>query len=371
MSEAVGVSYNNRYYLAVNGHCYVADARTKYYSDKDADGSYQYEWWYWDGIPARVLCELRGALYFGTQDGRICVFDEQRCDRSHVDIEEGELTVDVPNHQLEYKSLAEREGDHIVIDTDGLYALYASGFERIDGERICVDEESILSMSDGTVVYADEVGESGLSVGDAYVIDDVDAGSCSFRLLDANGEDVKPTSTDFRLHLPLSGRELVICEVTGCYFRVKLWEGGAVLALSAYDGEVPSKPVGRLLHKKKITALWQSGTFDLGSASHAKTLLSISVTAEPGVNSCMSFGYVTRREIREYERSMTTGKFRLDDLSFREFVFSTGFAQSCTKRIFERGINYIAFRVRSEDGDCALGALEAIYKYNGYQGGIR
>lgn len=371
LSEAVATCHGGRYYLAVNSHVYVADARTKYYADKDMDGSYQYEWWYWDGVPARVLCEVGGALTFGTEDGRVCVFDEQRSDRMHTDIVEGDLTVDVPNSQLDCDAtLSACAGERIVIDTEGLYAMYVDGSSivRLEGERIFVDESCIIGMSDGTRVFADGYG---LEIGVPYVINDVDVGTCSFRLLDASGAAVVPTAPDFRLHLPLSGRELVVCEASGHDFRVKLWAGGEALTLTAYDGEVPSSPVGRLLHSTPIKALWVSGVLDLGSASHAKTLLSISATAEPSVRSSMHVGYMTRRDAKEQALSVQTGTFSLADLSFREFSFSTGFAQSVTARLFERGINYIAFRVRSESGDCAIGALEAIYKFNGYQGGIR
>lgn len=371
LSEAVAVCLDGRYYLAVNSHVYVADARTKYYADKDADGSYQYEWWYWDGVPARVLCEVGGALTFGTEDGRVCAFDEQRSDRMYTDIVEGDLTVDVPNSQLDCDaSLLACAGERIVIDTEGLYALYVDGSSivRLERERVFVDESCIIGLSDGTRVLADGYG---LEIGVPYVIDDVDVGTCSFRLLDASGAAVVPTAPDFRLHLPLSGRELVVCEASGRDFRVKLWAGGEALTLTAYDGEVSSSPVGRLLHSTPIRALWVSGVLDLGSASHAKTLLSISATAEPSVRSRMHVGYMTRRDAKEQALSVQTGTFSLADLSFREFSFSTGFAQSVTARLFERGINYIAFRVRSESGDCAIGALEAIYKFNGYQGGIR
>ena len=370
LSEAVAICYGGRYYLSVNSHVYVADARTKYYADKDADGSYQYEWWYWEDVPARILCEMDGALCFGTQDGRLCVFDEHRCDRIHTDIEAGELTVDIPNNQLDCSaSLSVYDGERIVIDTDDLYALYIDNITRIEGKRIFVDEGCILGVSDGTIVFAD--GEE-LEIGTPYVVDDVDAGSCSFCLLDTKGEAVEPNSKDFRLHLLLTGRELVVCDATATGFRVKLWDGGSVLTLTAYNGEVPLNPEGRLLQSRSVKAYWVSGVFDLGSASHDKTLLSIGVTAEPGMNSHMSFGYVTRRDVREYDQGGTMpGKFGLKDLSFSDFSFSTGFAQSCTKRIFDRGINYIAFRVRSDEGDCALSAMEVIYKFNSYQGGVR
>lgn len=370
LDDAVALSYNNRYYLAVGGHCYVADARMKYYADKDADGSYQYEWWFWDNIPAHVFAELDGKLYFGTEDGRLCVFDGEHTDRTYTECEAGELAVDIVNNQIDCAmTLTPRDGERVILDTAGLYALYAGSIRQIKGERIYVDEERILGMSDGTVVYAD--GE-GLDAHVPYVVDDVDVASCSFRLLDTGGEAVAPISPDFRLHVELTGQELVVCEATPADFRLKLWEGGEVLVLTAYDGEVPSSPVGRLIHRKTVKAAWITPVFDLGSAAHLKTLLSMTMTAEPGVPSGMSFGYQTRRDAQMHELRGARRAFSLDDLSFREFAFDTGFAQSDTRRVFERGFNYIAFRFASDtDDDCAIGAFSAIYKINGYQGGVK
>ena len=77
LSEAQAISYKGRYYLAVNGHVYVADGNApKAYVDKSGD--YQYEWWYWEGLPVRVWYVEDGELMFGTDDGRIMLLDNSR-----------------------------------------------------------------------------------------------------------------------------------------------------------------------------------------------------------------------------------------------------------------------------------------------------
>lgn len=58
LSEAVGIVYKSRYYLSVDDVCYIADSRYKYTSEDDIDGSYNYEWWYWDNVPVRVWAVL-------------------------------------------------------------------------------------------------------------------------------------------------------------------------------------------------------------------------------------------------------------------------------------------------------------------------
>lgn len=73
LSQAVAAVWGNWYVLAVNGRCYVADANQKSYRSNISD-AFLYEWYYWDNVPARVLDEHAGELWFGTEDGRICRF---------------------------------------------------------------------------------------------------------------------------------------------------------------------------------------------------------------------------------------------------------------------------------------------------------
>lgn len=71
LADAVGISYNNYYYLSVGGKCYVADGRQKVYENNAPMSSYQYEWYYWENVPARVWFAYDDHLYFGTEDGKI------------------------------------------------------------------------------------------------------------------------------------------------------------------------------------------------------------------------------------------------------------------------------------------------------------
>lgn len=71
LSEAVAIEYNGYYYLAVNGHVYVADSRQKNYERNVPQSEFQYEWYYLTNIDARVWWEWDGTLFFGTADGKV------------------------------------------------------------------------------------------------------------------------------------------------------------------------------------------------------------------------------------------------------------------------------------------------------------
>ena len=91
--NAVGIVYKNRYYLAVDGVCYVADPRYKTYVKDDIDGSFNYEWWYWENIPARVFAIVDDELWFGTEEGMICRFDDKFTDRTYEYSFEGDVSL--------------------------------------------------------------------------------------------------------------------------------------------------------------------------------------------------------------------------------------------------------------------------------------
>ncbi len=73
MGEAVAVEYNDFFMVALNGHVYVADAAQQTATSRET-GQYQYEWYYWSNIPARVWYKQDGFLWFGTGDGKIMRF---------------------------------------------------------------------------------------------------------------------------------------------------------------------------------------------------------------------------------------------------------------------------------------------------------
>lgn len=74
LEDAYSISVDGKYYLAINNHVYIADSRYLSYPKHSKTEQYQYEWWYWDNIPARVLFSWNNKLYFGTADGKICSF---------------------------------------------------------------------------------------------------------------------------------------------------------------------------------------------------------------------------------------------------------------------------------------------------------
>ena len=66
--------YGDFYALALGGTVYLLDLQQKTYERNSPYSSFQYECYYWPGIPAAVLFLDGDALCFGTADGKLCRF---------------------------------------------------------------------------------------------------------------------------------------------------------------------------------------------------------------------------------------------------------------------------------------------------------
>ncbi len=76
LSDAVSAVWRGWYVLVINGKAYVADGNQK----RSDDG---YEWYYWTNIPAHILRAHKQALYFGTDDGKLCRFNDDMVTESN------------------------------------------------------------------------------------------------------------------------------------------------------------------------------------------------------------------------------------------------------------------------------------------------
>lgn len=74
LNEAVTVSFDGYFMVFINGNVYVADATLKTYA-RNISNAFEYEWYFWDNVPARCVLSHDGNLFFGTEDGRLCRFN--------------------------------------------------------------------------------------------------------------------------------------------------------------------------------------------------------------------------------------------------------------------------------------------------------
>lgn len=79
LSGSFAFVYHDFYWLfCPSGRVYLLDALQKSYSKNEPYSTFQYEGYLLSGISARVAWEEDGALYFGTSDGKLCKFYEDK-----------------------------------------------------------------------------------------------------------------------------------------------------------------------------------------------------------------------------------------------------------------------------------------------------
>lgn len=75
LDEAFGFVYKDMYWLCLNNVAYILDGLQALRTDKSKPyATRQYAGFYRNNLPARVMWEQDGRLFFGTSDGRICRF---------------------------------------------------------------------------------------------------------------------------------------------------------------------------------------------------------------------------------------------------------------------------------------------------------
>lgn len=148
LENAVGIVVGDKYYLFINGHVYIADGAQRY---TDSKNSYQYEWYYWDGLPVSSAIEFEGRLYFGSASGKLYRMKKRgEPDAYNDDGENYETYWTTPMFDLAtlYRTKTVRDVAYMLMPfTHGQYKIYYRSSKR-DWELIKEGSTSWLDFND-------------------------------------------------------------------------------------------------------------------------------------------------------------------------------------------------------------------------------
>ncbi len=407
LTDAVATVHNGSLYLSIGDDCYVAPSDSKFIPEESPNGSFSYEWWHFTNISARVWGKIGSMLAFGTEKGKICIFDDDFTDKTLYEITEGDITPNVDKGYFVYNQrFPLRENDTVRLDDCSIYAEVVNVYVQpdsnpnqdgsvsmnpesdVDGSNIfhyvdiagmnVSDGMSFSCIWEGKEVYVGSgmVSIGGLSPDTPYYISDIDRGRSVFKLKNKDGsyvdsipEGVYP-SRYFPLIIPLCGKDMYLTKVTGNSFMIKESINGNPLNLcGAY---FPSDILtGIFCQYDPVKSCWVTPVTDLGSNEKSKTLLKMTLYAESNSTGRIKFGYETRKNNRTSFASKGISSIDLDDISFNDLTFETGFSSSFSVNVNERNFNFIRFRLSSEDEyDCTVNSLTVKYKINKNNTGI-
>ena len=391
LKDASSISWRGKYYLSVDGECYVADCNYK--TQPTDSNSVNYEWWIWDNVPARTFAIVEDSLWFGTQNGSICVFDDQYSDRGVYVTNPGELSLDYDSNTVTVdKELAKmiREESEFQILTNGFFDKYSNYISNIDEDWFYFNSLP-YPMNEWEEVYlAVADGERAWITNGPFYIKQVNVPNKWIQLVDEIGNPVNPmgliASNEPEGYLFVRSISNVACKVKNLVNGTfQLQYQNRVLDIISCDMPVldpvtrertgylvnPTNPVVKFYAIKPVVAEWHTPVFNFGTMMHSKTLYKISISTAPSSRDVLRFGYDTRAVSKDY---MMQGKraFSFEDFSFLAFSFDSGFQSSYTVKAKEPNFNHIMFRFVSEgDSNCAINGFSLLYKINKQNIGVR
>ncbi|MBO5969358.1 MAG: hypothetical protein J6S14_12760 [Clostridia bacterium] len=398
LKEAVGVSYKGKYYIAVDGCCYVADSLYKYTTNESQWT--QYEWWYWENIPARVFAVVNDELWFGTEDGALCKFGVGYSDSKFVESKAGELTYN-GDDAISYSLASETLKNHLSNDcafkilTEDVYAVYLDSknikifedgsshdriFVSVKKENGAEDEDAaallMKEIYEGAIVYIDHPNNHAENAIE-YIVSDVNRANNSFGLKHGNTYIEIPRDDSFRLLWKVSGLDL-FAKIDGDVVKLKKYKGDEdTITLTKYDTNSVKESyatqsfIAQLRTLVPVQAYWLTPVFDMGTNVNSKTLLKLTVSTDNDSYGRLRFGYETRANAREFS-TVKNKPFSFEDFDFNAFAFETGFWSSYTVKVKEQNFNYIRFWFLSDsDSNCSINDLTATYKINARNLGVR
>lgn len=152
LENAAGISFEGKFYLAINDHVYVADSRFKSNSNNSRYSNYQLEWYYWTNLPVKTWFVWNNELYFGDKYGNICKFrknsDENRFldDTEPVKAEWNSVILDLsnPSHKKNIKRIA--------IESNPTNSKLDVGYRLKSGDKQVLSKEYVNSIYPKTTV---------------------------------------------------------------------------------------------------------------------------------------------------------------------------------------------------------------------------
>lgn len=378
LQDAVSTVYRDKYILAVNGNLYIADARGRYRTQDALDGAYQYEWWFCDGVPARVFAQIDGALYFGTEDGALCVFDDAFADRTACWIGAGQMTIDEDQECIFCSTGALdkiEDGDAIRIYGGPIYSVYATDAVIFLGGYAKIRVEDMYNIREGDVVYADLSRNGYTQPNMPLIISEFEIGEGRAYLANPDGTPYVPSGVDVvRLCKRHDAGEFFVSGVDRAAqcFGLSQFKGGERMDIALYNARGDALMQARVDKSYPVAAEWVTGVTDFGDNRYSKRLREISVVLEPGSDGGVQFGYRTRFDDAMLAAHGADTGFSFAAFSFINFTFDSGFARSYRVPVFGRHVNYAAMRILSNtDKGCEVHSLSMVFDVTREMKGVR
>lgn len=368
LKKATAISYDNRYYLALpNGKIYIADSRFRNQISGELPDTYSYEYWIWDNIPVRLWFVNNGKLGFGTEDGKICIFNEDNYIDYTYSQYDNSLILNSNNNSFTInKNIDIKKNDEITILNSNLkqivYSNDTSSINTIVFENIDIDDFiTYIEPFDGfnAYIYYDDLNNT------RHLLENIDLKiqileNSSFQLLN-NKEPFRVQLNNIKkLYIVIYTNNFQVKEVINendenkiIYLYKSISNENKVLSFLE-DNESKSFKIN---HNKNVMSYWLTPTTNFNYPNINKSIYQFIYTPIHSINSIVNISFITRNnqyiDKNEYHRNkIISDGSNFIDYNFFDFTAitfnTTLFDVSYSSRKLIRNINFIQFKFESD-----------------------
>lgn len=336
--EAVSIVHGSKYYLFIGDDCYVGVPKSA--------GKCEYDWYPWYGFGARVVCEIDGELYFGTQSGEIRKMHAGYEDITKLEYSEKTLSLIVDN-----------EGEKTRLITD-ITSMEENTTAKV-GEHLIYVGRAILAngalfFTQGSPRYKD--GSVKLFCGDTVILDN-GGESLEKTVVSVLGDNVyldfktdnATVYNDFGESISEDGEEysVYLKKQSGAYEAIL--ENGAV-CLKIADEYVKAYGISSVIleTRAKISSVYKTPPLPIGTHAKNATVTRLYLNVYSGTEGEIEAEISTRAT--KYTKKITNAPpldFELVD--FNRFDMTYGLDAHVFVPVFVRGFDYLDVKISAND----------------------
>ncbi len=344
LSQAKGIAFGGKYYLAIEDKCYVAD--NKYVSSYKNEET-NYEWWKWTNVAVSTWGYINNDLCFGTTNGKICVFTNNFYDEDRIFDLANRITYCTNDSAiLGFNGVPSTfvKGDKITIKVDFYGKVTTNKFDVEDGvTKLYVP---LNDYKDNEIIKIDSVGYTVTKKSDYLEIN---------YTTDAETIVYYKNYKDMPLTLDKEDGDEYMSVLNNQGEKIEWASVGLNPSLVDFKGFIS--------HKMNIISKWVTGALDLGTRSHTKTLTKLIMTGEKDLANHLKYGIRTRVTNRNYEFLRANNDLDFEGLDLETLSLDSQFASSFVKRLNLRNVNFIQlYLIGDTEEDMAINSIEIEYK---------
>lgn len=367
LQNATAISFENRYYLALNdseGTVYIADARFRNSEASEMNDTMGYEWWVWKGVHAYTwYIDIYGNLCFTDKKGGIYSFNDSELytDNYIQIIKEGGISYNSETNKFSYnKTKYDIQKNYTIKFSNDSYIeemLYKSGtIKKVlskdylyiikDGSKTIEGALKFVPyLEKKTLIIRDSNGDY-IDTSAKIVIDDYLYDFGFFKIKLSNGSYLTDNVNNYSVSVKLYESKTI--NVENDNFQLQSLNGNDIMEV--YNSDVLESIKSLILNKKIFWSFWQTPYMNMGTSDFGKTLRYFTIIPENIIHGSARIFFLTSIKKKEVVVEGVDEFSLLDNPSFNSFSLELkDTVKSFSKKLKIRNFNFLSLFISSDN----------------------